>query len=133
MRRRALKAYWKRLGELAALARPIPRDDMLVRLGKAQEKAGNHAASLVQVEVTPEGKLTYRLDKPKLREARRRAHRIRDCAIIAAGLLPVLAQRALWHGISSCGHDFSQATKRRGLNLSDTGRGDASQMLGGFL
>jgi transposase len=75
MRRRALKAYWKRLGELAALARPIARDDMLVRLGKAQEKAGKLAASLVAVEVTPEGKLTYRLDKPKLREARRREGR----------------------------------------------------------
>ena len=33
------------------------------------------AASLVQVEVTPEGKLHYRLDKPKLREARRREGR----------------------------------------------------------
>jgi transposase len=75
MRRRSLKTYWKRLGEIATLARPIPRDEMLMRLGKAQEKAGKHAASLVAVEVTPEGKLTYRLDKPKLREALRREGR----------------------------------------------------------
>jgi transposase len=75
MRRRALKAYWKRLGELATLQRPIPRDDMLVRLGKAQEKTGKLAASLVDVEVTPEGKLTHRLNKPKLREARQREGR----------------------------------------------------------
>ena len=75
MRRRALKAHWKRLGELASLKRPIARDEMLVRLGKAQEKAGKLATSLVAVEVTPEGKLVYQLNKPKLREARRREGR----------------------------------------------------------
>ena len=75
MRRRSLKAYWKRLRELATLKHAIARDEMLLRLGKAQEKAGRLASSLVEVEVTPEGQLKYQLNKPKLREARRREGR----------------------------------------------------------
>jgi transposase len=75
MRRRALKTHWKRLHELSTLKRPLSRDEMLLRLGKAQEKAGRLAASLVETEVTPEGRLVYRLNKCKLREVRRREGR----------------------------------------------------------
>jgi transposase len=75
MRLRALKAHWSRLGELSSLKRPVSRDEMLVRLGKAQQKAGKLASSLVEVVVTPEGKLSYQLNKTKLREARRREGR----------------------------------------------------------
>ena len=75
MRQRALKTYWKRLKELRALKTPITRDEMLLRLGKAQEKAGKQAASLVEVKVTKKGRLKYCLNKAKLRETRRREGR----------------------------------------------------------
>jgi len=75
MRRRALKFYWKRLGELSALKRSVARDEMLVRLGKAQEKAGRLATTLVDAQVTSEGALQYQLNKSRLREVRRREGR----------------------------------------------------------
>lgn len=74
MRRRALKKYWKRLGQLAALQRP-KRDEVLVKLGQAKQEAGRLAASLVQVEVEADGRLAYRLDNYKLRQVRRREGR----------------------------------------------------------
>jgi hypothetical protein len=64
MRRRRLKAYWKRLGELQA-QRPA-RDELLKKLGAAQDRAGRVVTSVVQVEVAPDGALTYHLDKEKL-------------------------------------------------------------------
>lgn len=70
MRRRRLKAYWKRLG---ALQRQRPnRDALLKKLGAAQERAGRSATSLVSVEVTPDGALTYRLNRDILRAVRGR-------------------------------------------------------------
>lgn len=73
MRRRALKKYWKRLKELSALHAPR-RDDLLIKIGKAAGEAGV-AAKLVEVQVTPAGVLTYRLDRAKLRAVRRREGR----------------------------------------------------------
>jgi hypothetical protein len=73
MRRRRLKAYWQRLGALRR-QRP-PRDELLKKIGAAQEKAGRGATSLVQVEVAADGALTYRLDREKLRTARGREGR----------------------------------------------------------
>jgi transposase len=73
MRRRALKKYWKRLGELAQLKRP-ERDELLLKLGKAKGEAGA-AARLVTVTVSATGVLTYQLDRGKLREVRRREGR----------------------------------------------------------
>jgi len=65
MRRRRLRAYWQRLGELA---RQAPARDLLwKKLGAAQERAGRIAASLVQIEVSLDGTLTYRLDRDQLR------------------------------------------------------------------
>jgi Transposase DDE domain len=73
MRRRALRKYWKRLGELTRLKQP-KRDELLLKLGKAAGEAGA-AARLVLTEVSPAGVLTYRLDRDKLREVRRREGR----------------------------------------------------------
>jgi transposase len=104
MRRRALKKYWKRLGELAersaaaatqapklaeakvaeaqkrppsktAKSKPGKRDEMLIKLGQAREQAGPQVTKLVEVEVDAEGHLTRRLDREKLRQARRREGR----------------------------------------------------------
>lgn len=74
MRRRALQQYWRRLGEITRLKQPR-RDDVLVKLGKAQEKAGRIATELVEVTVAAEGALTYRLNKAKLRIVRGREGR----------------------------------------------------------
>jgi transposase len=73
MRRRALKKYWKRLAELAQLKNPT-RDELLLKLGKAQGEAGA-AARLVTIEVSAAGGLTYQLDRAKLLEVRRREGR----------------------------------------------------------
>jgi hypothetical protein len=73
MRRRLLKKYWKRLGELTRLKK-CPRDELLVKLGKAEGTAGA-AAALVQVTVSPAGRLTYELDRQKLRQVRQREGR----------------------------------------------------------
>jgi len=73
MRRRTLKKYWKRLGELAQMKTPT-RDELLLKLGKAQGLAGA-SARLVTVQVAQTGPLTYRLDRGKLREVRRREGR----------------------------------------------------------
>lgn len=73
MRRRALKKYWKRLGELGRLKNPR-RDDLLLKLGKAAGEAGQ-AARLVQVAVSPATALTYQLNRDQLRIVRRREGR----------------------------------------------------------
>jgi hypothetical protein len=73
MRRRLLKKYWKRLGELAQLKRST-RDERLLKLGQAKGEAGA-AARLVTVAVSATGALMYQLDRAKLREVRRREGR----------------------------------------------------------
>jgi len=74
MRRRRLKKYWKRLHELTQLKTPT-RDALLLKLGKAEGEAGKAAAALIQTSVSAAGVLTYRLDWPRLRQARRREGR----------------------------------------------------------
>jgi hypothetical protein len=73
MRRRLLKIYWQRLGELAQRKTP-ERDALLLTLGKAKGEAGA-AARLVTVTVSAAGVLTDQLDLGKLREVRRREGR----------------------------------------------------------
>lgn len=73
MRRRRLKAYWQRLGELQR-QRP-ERDALLKKLGAAQERAGRVATSLVAVAVAADGALTYRLDRDALQAVRSREGR----------------------------------------------------------
>ena len=73
MRKRRLKAYWKRLGELKG--QNPPRDLLLQKLGAAREKAGRGASGLVKAEVGEDGVLLYRLDRDKLRTAIKREGR----------------------------------------------------------
>jgi len=73
MRRRALKKYWRRLGELSRLKSPT-RDAVLLKLGQAAGEAGA-ATRLIDATVSPEGGLAYRLGWSKLRIVRRREGR----------------------------------------------------------
>ena len=73
MRRRRLKAYWQRLGELHR-QRPA-RDALLKKLGAAQERAGRSATSLVTLEVGDDGALTYQFNREQLRAVRAREGR----------------------------------------------------------
>jgi hypothetical protein len=78
MRRRRLKRLWARLQELQ---RQAPgRDQLLLKLGAARKEAGR-AYSLVKIRiprkdevVTPET-FTFTLNRPKLRQVRRREGR----------------------------------------------------------
>ncbi len=78
MRRRRLKALWRRLGDLQR--QKLSRDQLLIKLGAAKKAAGR-AYGLVEVRlpdndqpVTPET-FTYALRKDKLRQTRRREGR----------------------------------------------------------
>jgi hypothetical protein len=73
MRRRRLKAYWMRLGELQQ--QTLARDALLRKLGAPQERVGRVVVGLVAVEVTAEGRLEYRLDRARLRAVREREGR----------------------------------------------------------
>jgi hypothetical protein len=73
MRRRKLKALWKRLGEIQK--QDLTRDQLLEKLGAARDRAGRVAAGLVKTTVSAEGKLTFLLDRVKLQTARRREGR----------------------------------------------------------
>lgn len=73
MRQRRFKAYWKRLLELKKQA--PKRDELLKKIGAAQEKAGRVAKSLVNLEVSAEGRLTFRLNREKFLETRNREGR----------------------------------------------------------
>jgi transposase len=73
MRRRKLKALWKRLKELQQQQR-LKRDDLLLKLGRAQEQAGR-AYELVQIQLPPPQEpvnaqtFKYSLRKDRLRAA----------------------------------------------------------------
>lgn len=73
IRRRKLKAYWQRLHQLQA--QDLTRDARLEKLGAARARAGRVVAGLVRVAVGADGRLTFQLDRPKLRVARRREGR----------------------------------------------------------
>ena len=73
MRRRQLKWLWARLKQLAAMA--LSREELLMKLGAARAQAPR-AWRLVRVAVAPnQATFTYRLDRDKLRQARRREGR----------------------------------------------------------
>jgi hypothetical protein len=73
MRRRQLKWLWARLKKLSMMS--LTRDALLMKLGAAQTKAPA-AWRLIEVEVPKHGaSFTYRLDRNKLREVRRREGR----------------------------------------------------------
>jgi hypothetical protein len=73
MRRRQLKWLWKRLGQIAAMR--LTREELQMKLGAARSHAPT-AWRLIAVAV-PKGGATfsYRLDRNKLRQARRREGR----------------------------------------------------------
>lgn len=73
MRRRQLKWLWARLKQLAAMA--LNREEPLMKLGAARSRAPT-AWRLVGVDVAADGaRFSCRLDRAKLRRARRREGR----------------------------------------------------------
>ena len=73
MRRRQLKWLWERLNKLSTMS--LRRDCLLMKLGAAQTKAPG-AWRLIELEVAARGaSFTYRLDRDKLRQVRRREGR----------------------------------------------------------
>ena len=73
MRRRQLKWLWARLKQLSAMQ--VTREQLLMKLGAARAKAPT-AWRLIKIKVTPRSTVfTYRLNRDKLRQARRREGR----------------------------------------------------------
>ena len=73
MRRRQLKWLWKRLAQIAAMK--LTREELLMKLGAARSQAPT-AWRLVAIAVAKaDSTFTYRLDRNKLRQARRREGR----------------------------------------------------------
>jgi Transposase DDE domain len=73
MRRRQLKWLWRRLAQIAAMR--LTREELLMKLGAARSQAPT-AWRLVAVAVPKGGAtLSYRLDRNKLRQVRRREGR----------------------------------------------------------
>ena len=73
MRRRQLKWLWARLKQLATMK--LTREELLMKLGAARTRAPT-AWRLIAIEVAPTGaQFTYRLDRQKLRQRRRREGR----------------------------------------------------------
>jgi hypothetical protein len=73
MRRRQLKWLWARLKQLSAMT--LTREQLLMKLGAAKQKAPS-AWRLVEIEVDKhEGLFTYHLNREKLRNTRRREGR----------------------------------------------------------
>jgi hypothetical protein len=73
MRRRQLKWLWARLKQLSAMT--LTREQLLMKLGAAKHKAPK-GWRLMEIEVAKqEGSFTYRLQREKLRSARRREGR----------------------------------------------------------
>jgi hypothetical protein len=73
MRRRQLKWLWGRLKQLAGMK--LTREELLMRLGAARKQART-AWRLLAIEVAKDSAtFSYRLDRAKLRRARRRAGR----------------------------------------------------------
>jgi hypothetical protein len=73
MRRRQLKWLWKRLEQIAAMK--LTREELLMKLGAARSQAPT-AWRLVAIALAKAGAMfSYRLDRNKLRQARRREGR----------------------------------------------------------
>jgi hypothetical protein len=73
MRRRQLKWLWARLNKLSTMN--LTREALLMKLGAARAKTPA-AWRLIEIELAPRGaSFTYRLDRDKLRQIRRREGR----------------------------------------------------------
>src|SRR6266403_5805220 len=97
IRRRQLKWLWGRLKQLAGMK--LSREELLMRLGAARKQART-AWRLIAIEVAADSAaLSYRLDRAKLRHARRREGRyllrtnLTDDSGAAVGLVPPACQR----------------------------------------
>ena len=73
MRRRKLETFWQRLHQLQE--QDLTRDELLEKLGAARDRAGRVVARLVKTTVSAQGKLTFTLDRARLRTARNREGR----------------------------------------------------------
>lgn len=72
-RRRQLKWLWKRLGQLSAMT--LSRQELLMKLGAARERA-HTAWRLIVIDIAEkEAVFSYRLDRNKLHQVRRREGR----------------------------------------------------------
>jgi len=82
MRKKKLKAYWKRLGELQA-RKAITRDELLLAIGAAKQKAGRTVHRLVDLHLPEAGSeksgpkkqaatLLFELNRKKLKQTRQR-------------------------------------------------------------
>jgi hypothetical protein len=73
MRRRQLKWLWQRLEQLSGMK--LTREELLMKLGAARSQAAT-AWRLIAIDMAPnDAAFTYRLDRDKLRQARRREGR----------------------------------------------------------
>ncbi|MBP2670630.1 MAG: transposase [candidate division NC10 bacterium] len=72
IRRKHLKRLWHRLRQLQGMA--LTRDQLLLKLGAARQR-WPAAWRLVQVRPPPDGTLVFGLNRPKLRQVRRREGR----------------------------------------------------------
>ncbi len=73
MRRRKLRWLWQRLAQLAAMK--LTREELLMKLGAARQRARS-AWRLIVIEVAEDSAaFSYRLDRAKLRQVRRREGR----------------------------------------------------------
>jgi hypothetical protein len=73
MRQRQMRWLWARLAQLAAMT--LTREELLMRLGAARKQART-AWRLMVIDVAADSaRLNYRLDRAKLRQARRREGR----------------------------------------------------------
>jgi len=73
MRRRQLNWLWARLKQLSAMK--LSRQELLMKLGAARERAHTAWRLIVIVVAEKEASFTYRLDRKKLRQTRRREGR----------------------------------------------------------
>ena len=75
MRKRQLKWLWARLKELHRMSVDLTRDELLIKLGQAKERAPT-GWRLVDIEIDNESAMfIYTLDRKKLRQVRRREGR----------------------------------------------------------
>jgi len=89
MRRRQLKALWKRLKDLQEMT--LKRDALLLKLGAARQQSPS-AWRLVQIQLpTDEKKFGFKLRKDKLRQVRRREGRY-----LLRSNMPERSPRELW-------------------------------------
>ncbi len=72
MRRRQMRWLWARLTQLAAMK--LTREELLMRLGAARKQART-AWRVIAIEVADNATLSFRLDRAKLRQVRRREGR----------------------------------------------------------